>query len=282
MNVTLWRRCAMSEVTTRDWTLEEDISGYARSGWHGIGIWLYKLERSHGRYDTLPVNRFDLAVVDTARHAIEQAGLRVSSLIAAGDYIYADEEERRYHVDHTRFSIEVAYRIGTDVLCICPGPLRGLPRKSAINLVCKSLYEVLPIAEIRGVKLAIEPLKPCYTDFINTIDQAMELVEHINHPLVGVYLDTYQLWGTNIFQGIEQASSRIFAVHLADSPGVPQSTEDRLIPGEGVIPIRDIVQAIEDTGYLGWYEIELMSTKLWQSDYDELLHRCATAMKLLL
>ena len=36
-------RCAMSEVTTFDWTFEEDVAGYAEAGFGAIGLWQNKL-----------------------------------------------------------------------------------------------------------------------------------------------------------------------------------------------------------------------------------------------
>ncbi|MFH1927352.1 MAG: hypothetical protein ABIK79_04140, partial [Chloroflexota bacterium] len=37
------RRLSVSEITTRDWTLEEDVRHYAALGFDGIGVWMDKL-----------------------------------------------------------------------------------------------------------------------------------------------------------------------------------------------------------------------------------------------
>jgi len=44
------------------------------------------------------------------------------------------------------------------------------------------------------VRLAIEPLHPRQFDFINTVGDALELIEEVDDPLCGVFIDTYQVW----------------------------------------------------------------------------------------
>lgn len=268
-------RCALSEVTTTNWSFEQDLEGYARAGWAGIEVWLNKLEGSGAGYDVLPVRPLDPARVEQARRLIERAGLRVPGLIACGDYTHADAGERRLHVEHTIASIGAAAHLGAECLCICPGPLRGLSREQATELTIRSLHETLPAAERHGVRLAVEPLHPRHTDFINTLAQAQALIEEIDHPLCGLFVDTYQLWRSDdLLPAITRAADHIMAVHVADSRPAPRSVEDRLVPGDGVIPLREILDAVKKTGYDGWYTIEIMSDELWGSDYDQLARRC--------
>jgi len=274
------QRFAMSEVTTYNWTFEQDVTGYARAGWAGIGVWQNKLEGRGAWYDAIPVDILDARIVDRARRTLTQSSLRVSSLICAGDYTYTSTEERGRRVAHTVASIDVARQIGADCLLIVPGPLRGLSHEHAAELVMRSLVEALRAAEQHGVRLAIEPLHERHTDFINTLSEAQALVEEIDHPLCGLFLDTYHLWQTDdLLPAIERAAGRIFGVHVVDSYAEPRSQEDRLIPGDGVIPLREIVGAVERTGYDGLYEVEIMSDDLWASDYDHLLERCRAGLR---
>lgn len=63
-------------------------------------------------------------------------------------------------------------------------------------------------------------------------------------------------------------------MQVADSPLVPRSTEDRLVPGDGVLPIGEMLAELFAAGYDGWLPIEIMSRHLWAGDLDELLERC--------
>ena len=40
------------------------------------------------------------------------------------------------------------------------------------------------------------------------------------------------------------------------------------------MPLREILDAVEGTGYEGFYDIELFSEELWQSDYSQLVAEC--------
>ena len=44
-----------------------------------------------------------------------------------------------------------------------------------------------------------------------------------------------------------------------------------LLIGDGIIPLKEILLAIESTGYQGFYDIEIMSDDVWNRDYDQLL-----------
>ena len=47
-----------------------------------------------------------------------------------------------------------------------------------------------------------------------------------------------------------------------------------MVPGEGIIPWKRILHAIEATGYQGYYDVEIFSEELWQGNYVDVLRRC--------
>ena len=84
------------------------------------------------------------------------------------------------------------------------------------------------------------------------------MIERVDHEACGVFVDTWQLWETpNLLSEIPHAAGRIYGLHVADSPATLRSNEDRFVPGEGVIPLVEIVGAVLDTGYDGWIDVEL-------------------------
>ena len=48
---------------------------------------------------------------------------------------------------------------------------------------------------------------------------------------------------------------------------------DRGLMGEGCIPIREIRGWVEEAGFGGFIEVEIFSTRLWQMDQDQYLHK---------
>lgn len=58
---------------------------------------------------------------------------------------------------------------------------------------------VLPHAEARGVKLAIEPLHPVYAgdkSCINRMREARQVCEQLKGRMVGIAIDVYHVWWT--------------------------------------------------------------------------------------
>jgi len=101
-------------------------------------------------------------------------------------------------------------------------------------------------------------------------------VELVGHPNLGVYPDSFHLWRTGtMLEDVERAAGRIFGVHLNDS--VTGDDNHNRLPGEGELPLVQIVQAIEATGYRGTYDNELMDPSLGLEP-AEIVDRCARAM----
>jgi sugar phosphate isomerase/epimerase len=277
------RRIAMSEVTTYRWTIDQDVAGYARHGYEGIEIWLNKAARNGAPYDQLPVGELSPPVVRDLVERLARAGIRAVSVVCAGGLTAIDDDEWEARVEHFDCTIRFAAEIGASCVLVVPGDLHGKPRSAAVRRSARALERVLPIAHRLGIDLAIEPLRLVHTDFVNTIPQALEVLEIVDDRRCGLCLDTYQLWRGQdekaaVVEEIRQAAAWARIVQVADSPSVPRSTEDRMVPGEGVLPLASMLGELFAAGYNGWLAVEIMSTQLWAGDQDDLLRRCQTGM----
>jgi sugar phosphate isomerase/epimerase len=87
--------------------------------------------------------------------------------------------------------------------------------------------------------------------------------------------NAYHLWQEpRLLDRIAEIAPRVGTVQLSDWREPPRSDLDRLLPGDGEIPLGDIMSAFSDAGYGGFFEIEVWSEELWNSDYAELLRVC--------
>jgi sugar phosphate isomerase/epimerase len=73
----------------------------------------------------------------------------------------------------------------------------------------------------------------------------------------------------DIVEAIRACGDRTFVVQLSDWR-TPRSYQDRLIIGQGEIPLPPLLRAIHDSGYSGPYVVEIFSgdvpDSLWKSD----------------
>lgn len=138
-----------------------------------------------------------------------------------------------------------------------------------------ALKELLPLATELEVTLAIEPMHPgCAAEwtFLTSLDEAVSLVDTIGSPRVKLAFDTYHLGHEpRILDEIRQLGGRIAIVHLGDSLKPPEAEQSRQRLGAGILPLGEIVAALQEAGYDGDYDVELMGEAIETTDYRQLL-----------
>jgi sugar phosphate isomerase/epimerase len=274
------RRCGLSEIATPGWTLAEDVDAYAARGFSAIGIWLHKLERPSIDGFWIPEQIVAQDVVAAAAESIRAAGIAVSHLVLTGFYTEPELPDR---IAHTLHAIDVAAAIGAECVVVAPGRRNGRTYEETRDVAARALTEVFERTTRRDVRLALEPIIAWQSDYLNTLGEALELAELVDHPNLGVYPDTFHLWRTGtLLEDVERAGSRIFGVHLNDA--VDGDDHANRLPGEGQLPLVEIVRAIEAAGYRGTYDNEymydpsLIASRPAEYGPDVVVDRCARAM----
>ena len=257
------RSLAMNEFTTMEWSFEADVRAYAEAGYQGIGVVRDKVQ-AYG--------------VDQAVQLLKAHNLKVADLCVAGWFTETNPEAFARRIEDAREVIEMAARLEASALILLVGPPRALTFEEASTLLRQGLDQILPSAERNGVRLALEPVHPMYrasSSFVVTLAEALDVCETINSSLLGVWLDTYHMWWDNtILEQIPRTRGRIFGVHVNDFKEETRSLLDQGIPGEGVIPLRRLLDAIEAAGWNGMYSIEIFSEGTKPEEYPDVLRRC--------
>jgi sugar phosphate isomerase/epimerase len=253
-------RCGISQFTTPTLSAPEAARAYADAGFRSIGAWLHKLERpDHVGGFFIPDAEIPSSVVDEAAAGVRASGLTVSHVVMGGFFITDDEDRRRHRVAYTAHAMDIAAAFGSSCLIIAPGRLEGRSVRDAHAIAARSLNDVLELRPDSDVLLGVEPVINWQSDYMNSIDRALELIELVDHPRLGVYPDNFHLWHNSgwdtatVLAQIERAGPRIVGVHVND--GV-RSSEERLVPGDGEMPVAEFVAAVEATGYRGSYDVE--------------------------
>jgi D-psicose/D-tagatose/L-ribulose 3-epimerase len=105
-------------------------------------------------------------------------------------------------------------------------------------------------ADDAGIDLAIEPINRFETYFLNTAADAVRLCEEVDHPQIGILLDTFHsnIEDKDVAQAYRDCGKHLKHVHTCEN--------DRGTPGSGHVPWREIFTALRDIGYNGWLTIE--------------------------
>lgn len=262
-------RLCVHTITTRPWTLAEAVAAFSEEGVSGISIWREALA---GR------------TPEEAGRLIRGAGLRVVSLCRGGFFPAREPAARRAAIDENRRVIDEAARLGAPQVILVCGAVPGLPLADARAQIADGIAAVLPDAERAGVRLAIEPLHPMYADdrsAVNTVGQALALCRALGSPAVGIAVDVYHVWWDPDLEAQVAAAGaerRLFAFHVCDwRTPTRDLLNDRVLMGEGCIPIRAIRGFMERAGFAGDIEVEIFSTERWAGDQRRFLREIRRA-----
>jgi 2-keto-myo-inositol isomerase len=136
------------------------------------------------------------------------------------------------------------------------------------------LRELSEVAAPFGVKLAFEFLGFGWCS-VRTLSQCWEIVRETNRPNIGLVIDTCHFYaGGSELRAIGEVDPRkVLIFHINDVEERPLDTiedEHRLLPGEGVIPLDDILTALKGIDFDGLCSIELFRPEYWERDPAEL------------
>lgn len=256
-------------ITTKPWSVEEAIQHYSAAGVNGITVWRQALEDR------------DPAAVG---QQIRDAGLAVVSLCRGGFFPGLDAAARQAALADNRRAIDEAADLGTPLVVLVCGALPGQPLSESRKQIRDGIAAILPHAQERGVKLAIEPLHPMYADSrsaINTMKQANDMCDEIDSPWVGVAVDVYHIWwDPDLETEIRRCGQddRLFAFHICDwRTPTEDLLNDRELMGEGCIPIATIRGWVEEAGFTGFNEVEIFSNRYWAGDQEPFLQKIVDA-----
>ncbi|MBI1319667.1 MAG: TIM barrel protein [Candidatus Hydrogenedens sp.] len=260
-------RLCIHTATTNPLSLEEAVAAYADAGVPYITVWEHHLKPLGAK---------------KAAKLIQDAGLKVASLCRGGFFVAAGAQARQDAINHNRHLIDAAAELGAPVLVLVCGADPDVEMPVARQQIADGIHALDKHAQERGVKLAIEPLHPMYADTrsaINTLDQANNLVMALDSKYIGVAVDVYHLWWDPFLRAeIKRATGTIFAFHVCDWR-VPTRDllNDRALMGAGCIPVRQIREWVEDTGFDGPIEVEIFSEEEWGKDQGRWIKRIKTA-----
>src|SRR6266851_8780565 len=253
---------AFSTNAYLNFSFAETVRRLASIGYHGVEImadvphaWpAFMLEeQKQGLRDALTKNRLAISNINAfMMHAINDVRQRYWH----PSWIEPDRHYRQIRIDHTRRSLTLARELGAPCITTEPGgPVEaGGSWSAALQLFVEGLKPVAEHAEKENVLLLIEP-EPGL--LIETADQFLELMQHLDSPAVALNFDIGHSYcvGDEPAPTIQRLAPYIRHFHLEDIAAT--RVHHHLIPGDGAIDFTSTLKAIRALNYQGWITIEL-------------------------
>ena len=202
-------------------------------------------------------NHIDLKRAKVAFHEQDLLCASISGAWGPGRDLRGSVEEQKASKTYTLNMLELCAELECPILI---GPLySAVGRANAESnvdklqqraLVVKHLKEITSRAKELGVSIGVEPLNRYETDFLNTCEQALELIEEVGSPQLKILLDTFHMniEEKNLPASILKAGKHLGHIHACGS--------DRGRPGNDHIDWVGIFQALKQINYTGAIVIE--------------------------
>jgi 4-hydroxyphenylpyruvate dioxygenase len=245
----------LSQVCSLNSPFERDIADYAAGACWAVELWLGKLEsylESHTAADVAALLKSHEIAAPVASY---QGGLLTSQ-----------GEQRREHWGHFRRRLDLCRELGVNTLVVA-ADVAGPMTQQDLDRLQVSLAEMARAAESAGVRVALE--FQARGPFLNNLQTAAAVIADVGSPHLGLCLDLFHYYvGPSKTEDLGYLTrENLFHVQLCDLAGHARelaTDADRVLPGDGDIPIAPVVRRLRDIGYEGPVSVELMNPGIWQ------------------
>jgi len=130
--------------------------------------------------------------------------------------------------------------------------LPGVTHKQALEIAAGVFRQATDAFEANDVVLCMEPLTKKETDFINTCEEAVELIKLVDHPNFILHQDVKAMVGA------ESDSVETLIHRYRDLCGHFHVNDTNLLgPGMGDTDFVPILKSLHDVDYDGWVSVEV-------------------------
>jgi D-psicose/D-tagatose/L-ribulose 3-epimerase len=219
----------------------------------------YFEQASQCGYDGVEISLMPHVLDDHQRLLAEADRLDLAILCSTGlspetDVSHPDPSVRRAGIEFLKRCLDTAGKLRSPILGgVTYAPWFGFPDddlEARRERSAASLREVAAAADAGGVDVCVEVLNRFESFMFNTVEQANDYLDRVDHPSVKIELDTFHM---NVEEGdlpgaIRSAGDRLAHFQVAAS--------NRSMPGKGHLDWDGLAAALDDIVYEGWVVVE--------------------------
>ncbi len=251
-------RLALNGATIMRSPLADDIEIAAETGFGALELWAGKLDAYQREHS-----------LEELADRMRTLGVQPWCINSIEDITPRDALGRARILDRLERMTAIARAIGAPSIVVVPGRApAGFGRAAAI---ADAVAVLRMMSDVAGeVGLAFEFLgKPGCS--VPTLDLAIDIVAGVDRQNVGMVIDAFHFHagGSKLADLAHVPVDKLFVMHLngcEDRPARELTDAHRLFPGEGVIPIGEMLGALRSRGFDGTMSIEIFRPEYWERD----------------
>jgi len=225
----------------------EDIADFQAAGVPAIGAAEFRMVE----------HDWDSEVASLCSSPVPVAYLVVSSMFTLDDHSrWPAERDRVVRV------LTAARDCGADVVFGTTGPAGVLTWEAATEALARAVAPCLDAAEQLGVTLCFETTSQMRQDigYVYTLRDQLVVAERTGLSLCA---DLFWCWREpGLMESVAAAGSRLRIVQLSDFVLGTVSMPGRAVPGDGCVPLAELVAGLISAGFDGIVDVELLGPRI--------------------
>lgn len=253
-----------STVRGHKLTLLKEAELAAKAGFHALEPWISELDdhvKSNGKLEDLGKSIADL-------------GLTVESAIGFFEWAVDDNAKRAKALDEAARNMELVKKIGGKRLA---APPVGCTNRDDMNpkVLGERYRALLELGDKIGVVPEVEVWG--FSKTLQTLGEAAHVAIAADHPSSCILADVYHMYkGGSGFHGLKLLNKNaMHVIHMNDYPADPPrekiNDSERVYPGDGVAPLKQIFKDLHAIGFDGYLSIELFNKTYYAQDAETVL-----------
>ena len=236
------------------------VNAASKAGFHAIEPWIREIDDYTSKGGTLK----DLG------KRIADAGLTVEDAIAFNSFLDDDDGKRAASMEKLKVDMDKVAQIGGKRIAAPPGNNRAAV---SLDNAAKYYREALEMGEKAGV----QPLLELWGTHpvLGPLSHGIYATVAAGRADASLLLDVFHLYKSGTpFTALKQINgASLHVIHLNDYPQATDSStlndSNRIYPGDGVAPLREILRDLRDNGFRGYLSLELFNRDYWAKSADE-------------
>lgn len=170
-----------------------------------------------------------------------------------------NERMRRESIDMIKLSMDMAKEMnaGFTLISAAHAGYDAKPDEYWDRLI-RNMTELTAYAENIGMDLLLESLTPYESNVVCTCNDVLRVLSEVKSPRLKSMVDVCApfVQGEPVMTYFSKLGDKLTHVHLVDSDG---QSDSHYMPGDGKMPMKQLIQAIESSGYKGYCTIEMVT-----------------------
>ncbi len=202
--------------------------------------------------------------IEQARTALSQHRLQLQSIahLFTAATLSAGADTLLAARDTLNLLIDGAAELGAESIYMLTGGRGELPWAEAADRFSETIRPCKERAKGAGINLAIENASALYADLhiAHTLADTLSLAEKAD---IGICIELFFCWPeADLPTLFRQAVPRCHLVQLSDYVYGDRALPARAVPGDGDLPLARLLKELENAGYRGSYELELLGPRI--------------------